>query len=288
MSTVVSFNGTEIYTESFGSKDDPAILLIMGAASSMIWWEEEFCKKLSKRGFFVIRYDNRDTGKSTTYEPLKPGYTLSDMAEDAIHILDAYSIEKAVIMGMSLGGMLTQLIAVKYPQRVNAIVLLASLYISKEFDNLLKSPDDVNELFSQFANFNPKDEDELLEFAFKQSSTTNKSNRPHDEKHIREMIKLDIKRARDYNSRINHFFVKPKEEEMNMLLKINEINVPALVVHGTKDVVVPYAQGKMLAKTIPGAVLYTMEGAGHEINALDYDGVIDKICGIIIQEVFYD
>ena len=277
MSKVISFKGIEIYTESFGLKDNPAILLVMGAASSMIWWEEEFCKKLADKGFFVIRYDNRDTGKSTTYEPLKPEYTFSDMVDDAIHILDAYSIKKAIIMGMSMGGMLTQLIAMKYPERVDGVVLLASLYVSKDLVSLPKSSDEVNDLFSSFENFKPKDDNELLEFAYKQWCTTNKSSRPHDEKHVREMIKLDIDRAKNYNSRINHFFIKPREEDMNMLYKINEINVPALVVHGTEDIVVPYVQGEMLAKSIPDTMFHTMEGSGHEINAVDYDDVIDKI-----------
>lgn len=280
MGEMVSFKDTKIHTESFGSKLNPAILLIMGAASSMIWWEEEFCMKLVDKGFFVIRYDNRDTGKSTTYEPFKPEYTFSDMADDAIRVLDAYFIEKAIIMGMSMGGMLTQLVALKYPERVKGIVLLASLYISKDLESLLNSSNNTEELFNKFKNFNSEDKDQLLELAFLQWSSTNMSSRPHDREHIREMIKLDIDRAKNYNSRNNHYFIKPTEEEIEKLFNIEKIKVPTLVVHGTEDGVIPYDQGKKLSESISGAVLHTMVGAGHEINSVDYDDVVDKICSV--------
>lgn len=78
----------------------------MGASASMIWWDEKFCKNLANKGRFVIRYDNRDVGRSTTYEPGNPGYTVEDMVDDAVEVLNAYGIESAHIVGMSLGGMI--------------------------------------------------------------------------------------------------------------------------------------------------------------------------------------
>lgn len=88
---LIKVNGINICADSFGKPDHPAILLIMGAQSSLIWWEEEFCQRLADAGRFIIRYDNRDVGRSTTYEPGQPGYTFEDMADDAIRVLDAYN-----------------------------------------------------------------------------------------------------------------------------------------------------------------------------------------------------
>lgn len=106
---LVKENGIDICAESFGRPSDPAILLIMGAATSMIWWENEFCERIADNGRFVIRLDNRDVGRSTAYELGNPEYTFEDMADDANRVLDAYGIERAHIVGMSMGGMLTQM-----------------------------------------------------------------------------------------------------------------------------------------------------------------------------------
>ena len=110
--------GLTLATEAFGDPSDPAILLIMGATSSMLWWPEAFCEQLAGAGRYVIRYDNRDTGRSTTGAPGKPTYTTDDMADDAVRILDDYGIERAHVVGMSLGGMIAQLVALKAPERV--------------------------------------------------------------------------------------------------------------------------------------------------------------------------
>ena len=128
MQKTVQFKDVSLYTESFGDMKNPTILLIMGSASSLIWWDEVFCQKLVDKGFFVIRYDHRDTGKSTHYPVGKPGYSLETLSDDAIEILNAYQIDKGIVMGMSMGGMLAQMVAVRHPNRVSGLVLLASIY----------------------------------------------------------------------------------------------------------------------------------------------------------------
>ncbi|WP_153945047.1 alpha/beta fold hydrolase, partial [Acinetobacter baumannii] len=122
---MVKINDVEICTECFGNPDHPALLLIMGANASMIWWDDEFCEKLAAKGRYVIRYDNRDVGRSTFYEPGKIGYTIVDMVDDAAGILDAYNIPKAHVVGMSLGGMLAQILSLKYPNRVLTATMIA-------------------------------------------------------------------------------------------------------------------------------------------------------------------
>lgn len=273
---VVSFHDdVHICTESFGSPGNPAVLLIMGAASSMIWWETEFCKKLADKGFYVIRYDNRDTGKSTCYPPGEPGYTFEDLADDAVAVLDAYEIDKAIIVGMSMGGMLAQMIALRRPQRVAGIVLLSSMYFADGAESLPYSSDEVNAFFEQMAKSEPpKDTDGLVEVAIRQWRITNQSRRPHDEDHIRKMNRMDVERSDHFDSRMNHSYAQVTGDELG---RIAEIAVPALVIHGTDDVVIPYVHGEMLAKTIPHAALLTMNGAGHELHPLDYDSVIEAI-----------
>ncbi|EGL15736.1 alpha/beta fold hydrolase [Paenibacillus sp. HGH0039] len=126
----------ELCTESFGNPAHPAVLLIMGATASMLWWEEDFCRLLAEKGFLVIRYDNRDTGRSVSYEPGQPGYTFEDMADDAIAVLDAYEVEKAHFAGMSMGGMLIQIIALRHPHRVQGISLLSTMYFGPGWEEL--------------------------------------------------------------------------------------------------------------------------------------------------------
>lgn len=123
---IVKKNGIRLFTESFGCEKDPAILLIAGATVSMLYWDAEFCQKLSERGFFVIRYDNRDVGKSTNYEPGSTPYDIVDLTHDAISILDGYKIVKANFVGISLGGLISQIASIKYADRVSSITLISS------------------------------------------------------------------------------------------------------------------------------------------------------------------
>lgn len=276
MNKQVSFAQVSLNTESYGNPADSAILLIMGAATSMLWWETPFCRLLADQGFFVIRYDNRDTGKSTSYPPGKPEYTFEDLADDAIRVLDSYNLEKAVIMGMSMGGMLTQMIALRHPERVRGIVLLASMYFAAGAENLPYSSEEVNEFFASFGEKEPENERELSEYAISQWLVTSKSSRPKDLEHIRAMIKLDIGRAANYASRVNHSYAQVTGDELG---RIAEIQAPALIIHGTEDVVIPYIHGEMLARTIPDSVLYTLEGAGHELHPQDYTAIVTQIAG---------
>lgn len=275
MSKTVTKENVSLYTESFGEPQNPAILLIMGAASSLLWWEIPFCELLVEKGFYVIRYDNRDTGKSTYYPPGEAGYVFEEMADDAITVLDAYGIDKAVLMGMSLGGMLAQMTALRHPARVRGLVLLAAMYFGEGADQLPSSSDEVNAFFERLAQTPvPEALDELVELTLSQWRTTNQSSRPHDEDHIRAMIRLDIERAGDYASRMNHSLIQMEGQDLE---RTAEIAAPTLVIHGTEDVVIPYVHGEMLAKTIPDTELLTMEGAGHELNPQDYQVVADKI-----------
>lgn len=274
MQKTVQFRDVSINTENFGNPENPAILLIMGSASSLIWWDIEFCNKLVDKGYFVIRYDNRDTGKSTSYPVGKPGYSFEEMSDDAIEILNAYHIEKAVIMGMSMGGMLAQMIAIRHPERVKTLVLHASMYFAEGAEKLPVFSEEVQKFFNDYGNYVPQGYRDQVDYAFKQWQVTHHSERKYNLEEIYKMVELDVERAIDYNSKLNHSFA---EVTGNELTRIKEITVPTLVIHGTLDNVIPYIHGEMLTKTIPNAVLLTMDGAGHELHPDDYDSIVEAI-----------
>src|SRR3954453_20875858 len=120
---IIDVRGVELCTESFGDPGDPPILLIMGIGASMLWWEEDLCRKLADGGRFVIRYDHRDTGRSTTYDPGRPGYAASDLVAAATGVLDAYDIAAAHVVGVSAGGAFAQPLLLDYLNRVLSLVL---------------------------------------------------------------------------------------------------------------------------------------------------------------------
>src|SRR5215213_8984761 len=123
---MIEVNGVELCTERFGDRGDPPILLVMGVGGSMLWWEEGFCRLLADGGRFVIRYDHRDTGRSVTYEPGRPGYTGAELVADAVGVLDGYGIAAAHVVGVSMGGALAQLLALDFADRVTSLVLIST------------------------------------------------------------------------------------------------------------------------------------------------------------------
>ncbi|MCR1897466.1 alpha/beta fold hydrolase [Irregularibacter muris] len=268
---IIGFNNVHICTESFGDINNPTILLIMGATASMIWWGEEFCKKLSNQGFHVIRYDNRDVGKSITYKYGHPEYTFEDLADDAMQVLDAYEVDKAHIVGMSMGGIITQIVALKHANRVLSI----SLIMTSNFDSSLPKKDSkVAEVLAELKIKNWQNKDEVVECFLKKSRVLIGSKYIFDEEKARRLNEQEFDRASNLQSRENHGFIR---DEGIYLSRTSEINVPTLVIHGTEDPIIPYEHGVYLSKIIPDAVLVTLEGTGHELHHDDWDEIINNI-----------
>src|SRR3954468_19141355 len=119
-------NGIELCAETFGERTDPALLLIADGARWMDWWEDEFCRRLGAGGRFVIRYDHRDTGRSTSFPAGAPPYSQVDLAEDALALLDALGVARAHIVGVSMGGGIAQRVAVEHPQRLLSLTLVST------------------------------------------------------------------------------------------------------------------------------------------------------------------
>jgi len=267
---LIQIDGIELCAESFGQPADPAVLLVMGAQSSMVWWQEEFCRRLAEAGRFVIRYDNRDTGRSIVYEPGQPGYTFIDMADDAIRVLDAYGIGEAHFVGISMGGMLTQMAALRHPARVRSVTLLSSSNFAPDLPPMEQK---VVDYFSNAGEIDWTDKEAVLAFNVGKWDVLAGSKNPFDD-NIRRLAEQEWDRARNPASMNNHGLVTGGFEYLS---RTGEIAAPALVIHGTEDPIIPYAHGIRLAEAIPGAELLKLEGVGHELHPNDWDAILGAI-----------
>ncbi|MED1013451.1 alpha/beta hydrolase [Bacillus mycoides] len=269
-------NEIDICTESFGNSADPAVLLIMGAMCSMVYWDEEFCQQLADTGRYVIRYDNRDVGRSTTYEPGSSHYTVVDMADDVVGVLDAYHIDEAHIVGMSLGGMIAQIVALRNPQRILSITLIASSIFGSDDNNRNLPPIDEKILayHANGAKLNWSDEESVANYLVAGSALLCGSKHKFDEKRAYKQVEKEIKRANNLLSMFNHSLLKGDDSYEG---KLKGINIPTLVIHGTEDTVLPYEHGLALVNEIPHALLLPLEGSGHEIHCDDWDHIINAI-----------
>lgn len=263
-----SINGITISAESFGDINNPAVLLIMGAQASMLWWDVEFCERIAATGRFVIRYDNRDVGQSTTYELGQPNYTFEDMADDAIGVLDAYGIKEAHIVGMSMGGLLTQIIALRHPTRVLTVTLISTSNFSPELPPMEQK---VMDFFANAGTVDWTNKQSVVAFSVEKSKLLAGSKHTFDEEKSRKLAEEEWERSNNMASINNHGLVAGGE---TYLTKTSEIQPPALIIHGTEDPIIPYVHGTTLVETIPNASLLTLEGTGHELHCDDWDTVI--------------
>lgn len=273
---MIKTNGTDICTESFGNPNNPAILLIMGATCSMVYWDEEFCEQLASTGKFVIRFDNRDVGRSVTYEPGTSNYTVTTMAEDAIGVLDAYHIDKAHLFGMSLGGMIAQIAAVKHPERILTLTLLATSVIGSDNNTRDLPPMDERILIhhANGANLDWSNQNAVTEYLVTGSRLLCGSKRSFDENRVYTQVKLEIERANNLLSMFNHALLQGDDAYEGVL---SSIQAPTLVIHGTDDTALPFQHGLALIDEIPNSALLTLEGAGHENHPDDWKNIIQAV-----------
>jgi pimeloyl-ACP methyl ester carboxylesterase len=267
-------NGIELCAETFGNRADPAILLLMGATASMVWWPEELCLRLAARGRFVIRYDQRDTGRSHTYEPGAPPYSVDDLASDALGLLDALGIDVATLVGMSLGGYVAQIVALQAPERVRSLVLIASEPLGPGDPSIPGIDPALLEYHTRAASLDWSDLDAVVEYQVGGWRLLSGSARPFDEPLVRAMATRDAQRARSPLSAFNHAQLGGGERWFGRLAEIRQ---PVLVIHGTDDRVLRFAHAQALVRDIPGAELLALEGAGHELHPLDWEAIVEGI-----------
>jgi pimeloyl-ACP methyl ester carboxylesterase len=273
MMRLVQTNGVTLSADSFGDPADPAILLIMGGGASMDWWEDEFCERLAAAGRFVIRYDHRDTGQSTTYEPGAPGYVSKDLVDDAVGLLDAYGLASAHIVGMSMGGGIAQSLALDHPGRVASLPLISTS--PGGGDDLPSMTPELQAAFSGgMAEPDWSDRAAVIDYLVEDVRLYAAASRPFEEEAMRDLVSRAYDRTTNMASAMNHFMVGGGGHSREELAKVS---APTLVLHGTEDPLLPYEHGRALAREIPGARLVAMERTGHEIPRVAWDVAIPEI-----------
>jgi len=270
---IVNANGIDLCVETFGDRADPAILLIHGAGNSMLSWDEAFCERLAAGARFVIRYDVRDAGRSVSYEPGAPQYALRDLVADAVGLLDALGLARAHVVGMSMGAAIGQLMALDHPDRVASLTLASSTPGSpgREQPDL---PAASNELFAA-APPQPDwaDRAAVVEYLVE-------AERPYaarfDEAAMRELAGRVFNRTVNVASSVTNVFMLDPGDPWRA--RLGDIAAPTLVIHGTEDLLFPYAHALALAREIPGAELLALERTGHEyFPRATWDHVISTI-----------
>ena len=263
---MIETNGAELCTESFGRPSDPPVLLIMGIGASMLWWEEGFCRLLAAEGRFVIRYDHRDTGRSTTGEAGSPGYTSADLIADAVGVLDAYRLPAAHVVGVSAGGAFAQLLALAHPDRILSLVLISTSPATPGERDLPPATERYRQ-FVASAQVDWSDAGSVVEYLVGYARILAGGVRPFDEAATRELVRRDVERAHDIAASENHGLAAEGELPREPL---SSLAVPTFVIHGTADPMFPPAHGEALAREIPGAELLVLEGAGHGVERADW------------------
>jgi pimeloyl-ACP methyl ester carboxylesterase len=279
MDRVVHANGVELCVDTFGQSTDPAILLIAGGASSMDWWEDEFCERLAAGLRFVIRYDHRDTGRSTSYEPGAAPYALPDLAADAVGLLDTLGVKCAHIVGMSMGGTIALHLAVDYSQRVDSLTLISTSPGRRGGPSRPDLPPMSEALKEHFAQDSPppdwNDRAAVIDYLVE-------GQRPFagswgfDAAHAREIAGRVFDRTTNMAACVtNHGSIAGGDP---IRPRLGQVSAPTLVIHGSEDPLFPFAHAQALANEIPGARLLPLERVGHEMPpAATWDVIIPAI-----------
>jgi pimeloyl-ACP methyl ester carboxylesterase len=271
---IVHCNGVELCVETFGDRGDPPILLIMGSSASMDWWEDEFCERLAAGSRFVVRYDHRDTGRSVAYEPGAPPYTGRDLVDDAVGLLDALDLASVHLVGMSMGAALAQVVALDHLGRVASLTLISTSFADRDISHLSSMSE---ETAARFAVPQPdwSDRAAAIDYLTHLARVSASPARSFDEAAFRALAGRVVDRTTDLAASFtNHDLVDPGDPPSR---RLEELEIPTLVIHGTDDPVFPVAHGSALAEAIPGAELLTLEQTGHELPRETWDVVIPAI-----------
>jgi pimeloyl-ACP methyl ester carboxylesterase len=281
-------NGTTICYEAFGDPANPPLVLIMGLAAQMVVWDVDFCEQLAAKGYRVIRFDNRDMGHSSRAVsngpvPTMPEifaaqlsgksipipYTLRDLARDTTGLMDALGIETAHIVGLSMGGMIAQELAINFPERARTLTSI----MSSTGDPTL--PPATPAAVAVLTREVPTDKDGYVESYVKAWAVLNGDQLPFDVERTTQTAALSFDRGlnRDGVSRQMLAILASG----NRTAALGSVRLPTLVIHGTNDPLVPPEAGRATARAIPGATLVLVEGMGHTLPRQAWPQIIDAI-----------
>jgi pimeloyl-ACP methyl ester carboxylesterase len=273
----------EICFETFGSPDDPALLLVMGLGTQMVAWPEGFCRQLAGRGFFVIRYDNRDSGRSTHMRRQPPPtlrqlllrdkraarYSLADMAADGVGLLDQLGIERAHVVGASMGGMIAQTMAARHPDRVLSLASIMS-----NTGHLWRGTPGLR-IYPIFLRRPARNREGAVESFVSVFKLIGSPGFPFDEEETRKAAQVSYDRGYDPAGAGRQLAAILAAGDRTS--EVRGITAPTVVIHGTKDRLVRPSGGRATAAAIAGAQLVTIEGMGHDLPRGAWDRMVDAI-----------
>ena len=280
-------NGIQIEYDTFGDSSYPALLLIAGNGAQTIFWDVEFCELLVKKGYFVIRFDNRDAGLSTKFEeagipdfpaaikaamegkPMESAYSLDDMADDAVGLLNALGIEKAHICGASMGGMIAQVIAYRHPKHVLSLTSIMSTTGNPELPQA--KPETIAAVLAPV----PAERKAFVEHNMNIWWRIWSPGFPFEEKRARTLIENSYDRSYYPQGAVRQNIALIANGDRRESL--STIAVPTLVIHGADDPLIPVEGGKDTAQVIPGASLLIINGMGHDMPKGVWAEIIDAI-----------
>lgn len=290
--TQATANGISITYEDKGPRDAPVILLVMGLGGQLTLWPDEFVDALNERGFRTIRYDNRDVGLSTRFDaagvpnvkwmfvkaaiglPVRPAYRLSDMAADGIALLDHLGVARAHVVGVSMGGMIAQHIAARYPDRVLSLTSVMSTTGNRRLPRADK------EAMRVLANRPMSgDKEALIAYSVNAARVIGSPAYPSDEERLQRRVRSDFERGWYPQGVARQMAAIVADGDRRPMLR--GIAAPTLVIHGEDDPLVPLAGGRDTAASIAGARLMTIPGMGHDLPLALVDTLADAIAGHI-------
>jgi len=277
-------SGIDLCHETFGSEDDPAILLVMGLGGPMGWWSTAFCERLADKGWFVIRYDNRDTGRSTKLRQHRvtkldivkaaigvgsAPYSVGDMAEDAVGLIDHLGLDAVHVVGVSLGGMIAQMMAIEHPKRVLSLTSIMSTTGNKRVGwphpkvirGMLSSPGRTRESYAERS------------IKGAQMIASPKYPTSREESLARAYETYDRGwTASGVSRQLVAALTAPDRTE-----RLRELDLPVTVLHGKSDPLIHRSGGTATARAIRDAELIEVEGMGHDLPEPLWDTLIDAI-----------
>ena len=274
--------GITLCYETYGDPADPPVVLVMGLATQMIAWHEEFCEQLADRGFYVVRFDNRDIGRSTHLDFRPPTtrqmlrrrvgpeqYSLSDMAEDTAGLIRGLEIAPAHVVGASMGGMIGQVLAAEHPELVRSLTSIMSTTGSRWHGQPALS------VYKYLLRPPPRDREGYVERAAEVFGLVGSTGFPRDESYIRERAARSYDRG--YDVRAGGRQLGAIVASADRTEQLRTIRTPTLVIHGTVDKMIKPSGGRATAKAIPGARLLEIEGMGHDLPRGVWPQILDAI-----------
>jgi pimeloyl-ACP methyl ester carboxylesterase len=276
--------GITLCYETFGEPSDPTALLVMGLGTQMVAWHEEFCRGLAEKGLHVVRFDNRDIGRSTHLKGAPPSivqllsrsrgaarYTLADMAEDAATLLGELSLSPAHVIGASMGGMIAQTLAARHPHSVRSLVSI----MSNTGARLTGQP--RLRVYPAFLRRAPRERSAFIEHMVRLFQTIGSPGFEQDIEDIRTLAALSYDRGHDPNGPGRQLAAIIASG--NRTAEVSRIQAPTLVIHGSADPLVAPSGGRAIARAIRGARLMMVDGMGHDLPRPLWPRLIDAIAG---------